>query len=137
MVFNGRVIKVVGALVLSVGLCYAQSHRGEKFLEKAHEYYQQKNYDKAFAYSKKAANAGEAQGYAMLGDLYANGQGVRQDYQKAATYFQKAGELGVANAYTGLGLIYANGHGVKQDDKKAVEYYQKAADMGDAGGTTF
>ncbi|GMB93059.1 hypothetical protein NHP200010_07710 [Helicobacter bizzozeronii] len=131
MVFNDRVIKVVGALVLSVALCGAQSHRGKKFLEKTHEYYQQKNYDKVFVYSTKAANTGEARGYVFLGDLYLKGQGVRQDYKKAVAYFQKAADMGDAGGHYYLGHMYFSGQGVSKDYFKALEHFQRAADMGD------
>ncbi|WP_104758080.1 tetratricopeptide repeat protein [Helicobacter salomonis] len=70
----GRMIKVLWALVLSVGLCGAQS--AYDLLEQGRTYYKQGDYSKAFESFQKAANAGNAEAYNNLGVMYTEGEGV-------------------------------------------------------------
>ncbi|MGN6876123.1 tetratricopeptide repeat protein, partial [Neisseria sp. P0021.S007] len=51
----------------------------------------------------------------ILGVMYADGEGVRQDYAEALKWYRKAAEQGDARAQSDLGLMYANGQGVRQD----------------------
>ncbi len=62
----------------------------------------------------------------MLGNLYAQGQGVGQSYIKAKEYYEKACALEVANGCFNLGILYGKGQGMKQSYIKAKEYYEKA-----------
>ena len=39
---------------------------------------------------------GDAAGCSVLGDLYYNGEGVKQDYKKASEFYSKACEMGEA-----------------------------------------
>lgn len=67
----------------------------------------------------------------MLGTMYLNGNGVKQDLKSAQNYFEKAGAKGFAKGYYALGVMYLNGNGVKKDTTKAKEYFEKSAQMGD------
>lgn len=51
-------------------------------LARGEEYYLADNYDQARHWFQLAAEQGNAKGQYLLGDLYAHGQGVRQDYAK-------------------------------------------------------
>jgi len=78
------------------------------------------------------AEQGEAYAQALLGVMYANGQGVPQDDAKAAKWFRLAAAQGYADALFYLGVMYDNGQGVPQDDAEAVKWYRLAAAQGDA-----
>jgi TPR repeat protein len=80
----------------------------------------------------KAAEQGNAEAQAQLGDAYNTGYGVPQDYTKAVEWFRKAAEQGNTDAQTNMGGMYDKGQGVQQDYAKAVEWYRKAAEKGNA-----
>ena len=68
------------------------------------------------------ARAGDAEAQTLLGDMYADGKGLKQDYKMAAKWYRKAAEQGYAKAQKKLGNFYTFGKGVKQDYKKAAEW---------------
>lgn len=88
------------------------------------------NPEKAFLYAQKAADAGNATGYNLLGMLYELGCGVEQNYEKAFNYYLEAANGGVEIAYLSVGAFYQNGYWVKKDERKAVEYFQLGANVG-------
>lgn len=51
----------------------------------------------------------------LLGGMYANGEGIRQDYVKAREWYEKAAAQGDARAQFALGVMYYSGDGVRQD----------------------
>ena len=91
------------------------------------------NYQEAFRFITPFAEQGEAWAEAILGTMYANGEGVPQNDVKAVYWFRKAAEQGDAGAQFNLAYMYANGEGVPQNDVKAVYWNRKAAEQGDAG----
>lgn len=78
------------------------------------------------------ANAGDANAQGLLGFLYSEGKGVRQDYQQAKQWFEKAAQQGDSMAWVSLGFMYFQGQGERQDYKKAKELWEKAAQQGNA-----
>ena len=90
----------------------------------------------AFANSEleRQCNNGDAGSCFDLGNLYYNGDDVKQDYNKAMEFYGKACEMGHANGCYHLGYLYNFGEGVKQDYKKASELYNKACEMNNALG---
>ena len=102
------------------------------------QYYRldKKDYKKAFEYYVLAANAGEGDGFAALGHMYNNGQGVAKDPQKALEYYEKAIALGSGWAYTDIGYFgYKKGEfGYEKNGQKAVEYYEKGCELGNGQG---
>ena len=68
-----------------------------------------------------------------LGNMYYNGEGVKQDYKEANKWFRKAGDQGYAESQYYLAWSYQHGQGVKQDDKEASKWFRKAGDQGYAG----
>ena len=88
-----------------------------------------------------SAEQGDTDAQYLLGRMYAEGRGVRQDkdqatywYKKAVEGYRKAAEQGDPEAQFELGLMYANGYGVSKDEIKAFQWLQKAAEQehGDA-----
>lgn len=76
---------------------------------------------------KDSAGAGSGKSMLVLGQLYANGQGVTQDFAAAKGWFDKAAEKGEADAYLLLGQLSELGKGATKDMKKALELYENAA----------
>ena len=91
-----------------------------------------RDYSKAMAWYRKAAEQGEKYAQYNLGSMYNNGEGVTQDYAQAAAWFLKSAEQGLTQAQFVLGRMYYNGKGMRQDYTQALVWYQKAAEQGDA-----
>ena len=85
-----------------------------------------------FRETLQAAERGDAHAQALLGSMYANGRGVRQDYAEAVRWYRQAAEQGHAVAQKNLGVMYYEGRGVRQDDAEAVRWTRQAAERGDA-----
>lgn len=100
------------------------------------------NYHNAFTFAKKggetnvkreeAHNANVSQSnYVIVGFLYEQGKGVRQDYAKAAEYYKKGCDLGYALPCEGLGDLYMKGKGVPRNRSSAKRLFGKACDLGE------
>ena len=88
------------------------------------------DYQTAFKLWLSLAEQGNASAQFNLGNMYANGRGVKQDDFEAVKWYRQAAEQGHAKAQFNLGVRYAKGQGVKQDDVEAVKWYRKAAEQG-------
>ena len=102
-----------------------------KWFGKAAEYYQNKDYEEAAYWFRKAADQGYAAAQVTLGSMYEEGQGVAKDYKKAVYWYRKAANQGDEDAKTFLGVMYYKGQGVARDYKEAAYWFRKAADQGD------
>lgn len=99
------------------------------------------NYHDAFAYAKKGCETNvkreEAHDYKvsnsclLVGALYEDGDGVRQDYTKAAEYYKKGCDLGYASPCEALGDLYMQGKGVPRNRSSAKRLFGKACDLGE------
>lgn len=78
----------------------------------------------------KDANKGDVSSQLKLGELYEEGNGVKQDYLKAFEYYLEASKQGSNEATNYIGLFYQSGLGVEQNFKKAFEYFKMASDNG-------
>lgn len=114
LVFKARILKDVDAL-----------------LSFAYAYYDSNDYKNAFDYYSIAAELGNPDAQAILGQMYYRGIGVNRDSVQAAEWFRKAAEQGLASAQNCLGVLYQKGEGIAKDYAKAVEWYRKAAAQGD------
>ena len=107
-----------------------------------------------------AAEQGDAEAQRNLGQMYAYGQGKKQDFAMAFEWISKVAatdiisaitgfrelaslghlpalawirelaELGDTEAQIGLGDMHASGEGVARDDSKAAEWFYRAAEQG-------
>src|SRR5262249_26240631 len=78
----------------------------------AYTAYQRGQYLTAFAQATRlAGDAGDPKAMALLGELYANGNGVPQDYKKAAEWYRLAAERGDAAGTFALALLHLAGRG--------------------------
>lgn len=78
---------------------------------------------------KSAAN-GYPNAQNNLGELLANGRGVKKDLIEAIGWFRKAAEAGHVKAQYNLGNCYLQGDGVASDFSQAVTWFRKAAEGG-------
>ena len=90
------------------------------------------DYQTAFKLWLPLAEQGNATSQLLVGMMYFEGQGVKQDDFEAVKWFRKAAEQGNAYAQNKLGTMYYYGRGVPQDDSEAVKWIQKAAEQGDS-----
>jgi TPR repeat protein len=73
------------------------------------------------------AERGNAAAQALLGFMYANGQGVPQGYEVATYWYRLAAEQGDTTAQYLLGLMYDKGFGVPLDEIAAHMWLNLAA----------
>ncbi len=119
--------------------CYEEQLKGEgtfKYsayygLAKAYKYGlgKEENFAKALDYYQQAAGNGEIQAMVELGEMYLNGDGVKEDDEIANYWFEKAGDN--ARALGHLGMAYHKGLGKDIDYEKAKEYYERALQAGE------
>jgi TPR repeat protein len=76
------------------------------------------------------AERGNARAQAMLGFMYATGQGVPQSYDTASYWYRLAAKQGDTTAQYLLGLAYDKGQGVPQDEVAAYKWLNLAAARG-------
>ncbi|KAF9922072.1 hypothetical protein BGZ67_010761, partial [Mortierella alpina] len=69
----------------------------------------------------------------VIGDMYREGQHLKQDHDKALEWYLKASAAGDGVAMRRIGNMYHNGHGTDQDYSKALKWFLKANDTGNAG----
>ena len=89
------------------------------------------------AKAKTKAQAGDTEAQFVLGDMYRNGRGVKQDFKEAVKWFRKASEQGYAEAQYDLGLMYYFGRGVERDIQESKTWMRKAAEQGNADAQNF
>ncbi|BBF93166.1 tetratricopeptide repeat protein [Blastochloris tepida] len=89
--------------------------------------YARGDYVKAAKLFTMAAERGNARAQAMLGFMYANGQGVPQAYDAAVYWYRLAAEQGESRAQYLLGLMYDKGLGVPIDEIAAHKWLNLAA----------
>ena len=83
-------------------------------------YYNEKDYENALYWFKKAAKYGDAQAQCDIGLLYDNGNGVKKSSKQAAKWYKKAAKLGNAQAQYNYAVCLENGDGVRKNAKKAA-----------------
>lgn len=107
------------------GNAQAQCDAGYFLLEDTPE----KDYNKAFVWTQKAANQGHSIGINNLGWCYEHGYGVSTNLFTAVEYYKKAADQDAPSGLNNLGRMYENGYGgLPVDYSKAMELYLKAAD---------
>jgi TPR repeat protein len=101
-------------------------------LARGKQAYAKKNY--ALALNEFTADAKRSNPEAMylLGNMYAEGQGVARDDTQAFQWVEKAALAGYAPAQSMLARFYAGGRGTGPDNDKSIDWARRAADNGDA-----
>lgn len=105
--------------VCEIGIRCMQDRDTENYRDLARESFQ------------KAAELGEPEGYACLGDFYDDGD-EGDDLALSAHYYELAAGAGNTRAMYILATFYEAGDGVRKSKKKAYEYYLMGAEAGDS-----
>jgi len=94
--------------------------------------YTQGDHERALKLLQPLAQQGHAGAQFYLGNMYANGTGVKKDINKAMQWFHKAAEQGYATAQWFLGWAYLNGErvGIQKNADEAAIWFLKAAKQG-------
>jgi uncharacterized protein len=98
--------------------------RGGEFVE-----YDRADYKTALNVWMPAAEAGDADAQANVGEIFERGLGGSPNYKAAAIWYQKAAALGNSRAQFNLGTLYEQGLGVPKDKLIALNWYRKAWGM--------
>jgi TPR repeat protein len=95
------------------------------------EYLDQKNYEEAIRWWRKAAEQNFPGAQVMLGAAFDYGNGVKQDKGEAVRWYRMAADQGDITAQSALGSNYLLGEGVAKDISEGIRWHQKAAEQGD------
>ena len=77
----------------------------------------------------EAAEAGDAEAQANVGEIYERGMGTEPNYQLAMTWYQKASAQGNSRAQFNLGTMYEQGLGVPVDKMQALNMYRQSSGL--------
>lgn len=88
------------------------------------------NFDEAFKWYDRSAQAGIVPAIFRLGTLYEKGLSVKKDADAARRYYIQAAERGNAKAMHNLAVLEADGGGRGANYKSAAQWFRKAADRG-------
>lgn len=86
---------------------------------------------KSFKIYKALAELGDSQSQGIIGVMYKNGDGTKQDYKEAIRWFSKASEDNDSLSLCVLGEMYLMGDGVKKDYSSAYKFLKKASELGE------
>ena len=96
--------------------------------------YNRGDFAQAIKLFRPLAEQGNAEAQAMLGLMYANGEGVAQNDREAVKWFHLAADQEHKGAQYSLGLGYAKAKGgITQDYQEAVRLFRLSAAQGHAG----
>jgi len=102
--------------------------------EKGWDCVQQQDFACALKELKPLADQGHMDAQYLVGYMYTNGQGVKQDDLEAFKYYKLAAVYGHSFSQAALGSSYEFGFGVKQDKLEAKRLYGLACDNRNASG---
>lgn len=77
---------------------------------------------------EKAANQNDIESQMILGSIYYDGDGVKENKTEAIKWYQKAAENNNPQAQAIVGAAYMGGIGVKQNFATAKKWFGKACD---------
>ena len=90
----------------------------------------EKDAEKAYALSDRAAAMGNLRGLTIAGVFQTFGTGVEKNVEKGRERLKQAADRGFSEAMEYLGDIYLQGLGVEADPVAALQWYEKAAEKG-------
>ena len=102
----------------NLGIIYRQENTGIQDLQKA------------FEWTRKAAERGHVDAQFACGKMYDKGEGTEADKARALYWYEKAAEKGNADAQYNCGIMYRSGEGTEADKARALYWYEKAAEQG-------
>jgi TPR repeat protein len=98
--------------------------------DEAYGAYQRGYFLTALALALPRAEKGDAAAQTLIGTIYADGLGVRENLATASSWYSLASKNGDMLATFELAMLYQDGSGVPQNRERAAELFTKAADMG-------
>jgi len=107
---------------------------GQIFYQKAHNYYDKKNYKSAFINYKKASDLGIPKAQYYLANMYLEGQGSTKNKTEAIMWLKKSADGGFSPAQVAMGLRNQFGIDVAKDLAKAYNLFLLAAKADDPDG---
>lgn len=92
---------------------YEAPSEGDKIFDEANAYYtgdedSLQDYREALRLFNQAAKLGSIDAYELLGDMYENGLGVREDKQRALEYYKTGTRKGNFICYSKMGQLFLN-----------------------------
>jgi TPR repeat protein len=94
--------------------------------------YRSKNFATALIELRPLAEQGVAKAQSVLGLMYGEGAGVRQDDVKSVKWHGLAAEQGLAYSQSVLGWSYLHGKGIRKDEAAAAKWLRLAAEQKNA-----
>jgi uncharacterized protein len=91
--------------------------------------YDRADYKTALAVWMPAAEAGDAEAQANVGEIFERGLGGEPNYEAAVIWYEKAAKQSNSRAQFNLGTLYEQGLGVPKDRLKALNLYRDAWGM--------
>lgn len=88
--------------------------------------YDRANYKTALQVWLPAAELGDVEAQANVGEIFERGLGGEPNYDAALIWYQKAAAQGNARAQFNLGTLYEQGLGVEKNKMTALNWYRKA-----------
>lgn len=93
------------------------------------KYYKKSQYKQALFKLERASNLNNANALKKMGDIYYNGNGVKNDYKKAYNYYILSEKNGNKSIYYDIGLMLYYGQGCENNYIKAMEYFKQSSDI--------
>jgi TPR repeat protein len=91
---------------------------------------EEKDYEKAIALFKEAAELGNVKALHNLGYIYQYREDVEPNFELAAHFYAKAAALGLPDSQNNLAILYKRGLGVQKNKDVAISYFEQAAKSG-------
>lgn len=95
-------------------------------LEDGKDLYSQGNLSGASQKYKMACDGRNMEACGLLGQMYADGDGVRKNIRKGVSLYDKACSGNDAFACNNLGSLYDRGNGVPMNKQRALDLFNKA-----------
>lgn len=98
------------------------------------DYATNQDFEAAFEWFRKSAEAGNLRAQSDLAFMYTQGLGTPQDHEMALDWYTRAAEHGLPAAQTNLAVMYLNGLGTPVDVSEAYKWVKLAAREGQLEG---
>ena len=120
---------IVSIFALMMVLIISPSYAADTF-EDGQEAYTKRDWFNAIRILRPLAEQGNDNALVILGNMYSDGSGVKQDQKVALDHYKRAAAKGNTTAMTSIATMYAQGIGVEKDFKKSYDLFVKAANLG-------
>lgn len=109
-------------------LCLVFSFGVADYISEMTKLHQSGNFKEALKLHKKHCDAGNVLACHILGEMYTDGKGIKQNAAKGIVFYKKACEAGSALSCHALGFIYFDGIKAEKSLINAKFYFKKACD---------